>query len=255
MNGFKEQIVEYKFGDGSGRALALREITFPPTDREETYIIVRWSDLEAVASHTVQQLQMQAEAGKIPPLDEMVGIANGGLPFAVLLARGLNLTRKVKTIGVNGYDDNNKPLPHKILEYGLPNGTNFAGRTVGLVDEICDEGETFKVGEPEIKNVNPDRIVTIAAFKRAGAKYDPDLFGVEITTPWWLQFEHDWAESRRSFWKRWAPHNVRFDEVLERFQHAFGTTLSKEQTIAEEMGVEKSGDGYVANKAGLYIRP
>jgi xanthine phosphoribosyltransferase len=109
------------------------------------YVRVSWNEIHR---------QMRELAGWVHDLmlhgrriDIVVGVSRGGLPFAAVLARELNLRENIESIGVRSYRGEQrqgeaeiiKPLHPDILAK-IENG----GENMIVLDDLVDTGGTFR---------------------------------------------------------------------------------------------------------------
>jgi len=114
----------------------------------------------------------------------VVGIANGGILFAEYLAVSLDLPLTL-------IHPNTKPLPIQVLNV-------LEGRSVLLVDDISDSGETLRFWRDYLMSRGCSvKIATL--FERKGTKVHPDFVGQQLESQDWLVFwwepEFIWTEA------------------------------------------------------------
>jgi len=78
---------------------------------------------------------------QLPEVELVIGIGNGGIVPASLLAFMLN--KELRIIVLNYRDENNTPRYEDPLVINLPEGLNLNGKKVLLVDDVSVTGKTL----------------------------------------------------------------------------------------------------------------
>lgn len=119
--------------------------------------------------------------------DYVIGIANGGLIPATLIAKKLNL--KTLSVGMSSYKDNIQldkvtvwsnlnQISNMKVDYG----------TCIIVDDICDSGKTFH----NLKKyyLTEEEIITdtAALVVKPKSTFTPDYYAINIDSETWVKF-------------------------------------------------------------------
>jgi hypoxanthine phosphoribosyltransferase len=110
----------------------------------------------------------------------LLAVADGGLIFAADLARAISKPLYFDQIAVASYEGT--ASTGKITLRTEPR-LNMAGRTVLLVDDILDSGQTISFLVEYVKRFNPKRIITCMALdKPAGriVEFKAEYVGFEV---------------------------------------------------------------------------
>jgi hypoxanthine phosphoribosyltransferase len=138
-----------------------------------------WSEFGELSEKFVGDLKEMYQ-GKV---NVVIGIAKGGLPLSVSLAN--NLSAAWDSIRIRSYEDTERKGME--LVHGLH--ADITGKTVMLVDDIVDEGETMLFALDYLrKNYKPKKVITAALILRSHSKFVPDHYSQErekwVKFPW-----------------------------------------------------------------------
>ncbi len=157
--------------------------------------------------------------------DEIVSISRGGALVARILSDLMDLP--ILNIGLRSYQGIGQK--GEIVVY-QPLTQGIAGKTVLLVDEICDSGRTFEVALANLKGMEPALIKTACLFMKPHSTYVPDF--VAETTNQWVVFPYEWAETIREL-RTLIHEHIEVQEQFELFTKSIGLT-------GEDLGKELS---------------
>jgi xanthine phosphoribosyltransferase len=120
-------------------------------------------------------------------IETVIGISNGGVIPATLVARDLNC--RVKVIDCQSYNADNARIKSTVNLYNIFDSLD-ALTNVLIVDDICDTGETFLDIFKAIPNNNQTvfSIHTSAIFYRDTSKYEPSFYANHIDGTDWVHF-------------------------------------------------------------------
>lgn len=142
--------------------------------------ILSWTDVEKAVDIIVNRIGNKK-------YDYVIGIANGGLIPATLIAKRLKL--KTLSVGLSSYNDT-RQLKNVSLWSNLNfvhDNTNKYG-TCLIVDDISDSGKTFTY----LKNyyLTAEEIVsdTAALVVKPKTAFIPDYFAMSIASEVWVKF-------------------------------------------------------------------
>ena len=116
----------------------------------------------------------------------IVAIARGGMTLAHAMAEGLNI-RDVQSVRTELYDET-----HKRDTLSLFGTCDFRDKkSVLVVDDIADSGETLKAVMDNLKNLHPEVVFKSATlFYKESSVVEPDF---------WINEADDWIDF---FWER-----------------------------------------------------
>lgn len=183
---------------------SLDGILFP----KETMSFLKIS-FEQYAQDTFE-LAGKIEEAKIP-FDSLVGIEKGGLFVYQFLADLLKI-KKIGTIKVVRTAAGSFSLEKFTLE--KPINIDVKGDTVLLVDDVADQGSTFRLGEKHLKARGAKRVLKAAPYvKPSGIKVTS--FSV-ILTESWILFPTDLRENIEVLYSRWQDSGLNDKEITQR---------------------------------------
>jgi len=128
---------------------------------------LRWIDVMDFATTIINQIKNDYPNNDKPI--RVIGVTNGGVIPATLIAKGLN-AKLLETVRANGqlYIDDNK--------------LNI------LVDDIADSGKTIGQLMATLSDFDRERTITATLCKRHNSKYDPNYKVFVIRTDTWIVF-------------------------------------------------------------------
>ena len=113
--------------------------------------------------------------------DFMVGLARGGWVLSRVLCDFLAIkdlvSLKVEHWGVTATPDGTAQLKY-------PFDIDLTGRSVLVVDDITDTGDSMRIATEYVKTKNPVEVRTAALRHITGSKFTPDYYGDEIGWRW-----------------------------------------------------------------------
>ena len=113
--------------------------------------------------------------------DFMVGLARGGWVLSRVLCDFLAIkdlvSLKVEHWGVTATPDGTAQLKY-------PFEIDLTGRSVIVVDDITDTGDSMKIATDYVQTKNPAEARTAALRHIKGSKFIPDYYGDEISWRW-----------------------------------------------------------------------
>ena len=133
-----------------------------------------------------------ADKCKQADIKHIIGISRGGLIPAVLLSKYLNV-REVISVGVRSYNDGedyatreHTPKVYQDIVYSSPQ--LWRGEPVLLVDDISDEGNTFKYLTDTLRNHATLNLYTASLFIKSKTKFKPDVYYSSLPNNEWVIF-------------------------------------------------------------------
>lgn len=113
----------------------------------------------------------------------IIAITRGGLVPATVMARELDI-RKIDTIGILSYDDEDKQIEPQIVK---PCNVQDGGRGWLVVDDLVDTGATAKL----VRDFLPNAHIAAIYAKPSGREH-VDTFMTEVSQDTWIVFP--WEE-------------------------------------------------------------
>ena len=113
--------------------------------------------------------------------DVIIGLSRGGLVPARMFCDFLHLkdcfTIKVNHWGLTATKDGKAKLTHKL-------DMDLTGKSVLIVDDITDTGQSMKLAKKHIEELNPSMIKTATLVHLDQSEYVPDFYGHEREWAW-----------------------------------------------------------------------
>ena len=113
--------------------------------------------------------------------DVIIGLSRGGLVPARMFCDFLHIkdcfTIKVNHWGLTATKDGKAKLTHKL-------DMDLTGKSVLIVDDITDTGQSMKLAKKHIEDLNPSVIKTATLVHLNHSKYIPDFCGYEREWAW-----------------------------------------------------------------------
>ena len=122
--------------------------------------------------------------------DLVVGIARGGMPVAMVVSDHLGV--RVDFINVKSYDGIGKRSTPRILSTLTE---AMAGKSILLVDDLVDQGDTLATVMDYLKQQNPRLVQTAVLFKKPWSRSEPDYY-LEVVDKW-VVFPFELSEVNR----------------------------------------------------------
>ena len=135
-----------------------------------------WAEVEA----DIEALSRQVLADYRP--DVVVAVAEGGWIPARLFENFLP-NAKYLSIGCTNYDDNERMLVAPVL-YQTPDEKDLVGKTVLLIDEVCESGTTLRAVSECLRKMRPKDLRSAVLHRKIAASFKPDFFAHEVSDIW-----------------------------------------------------------------------
>ena len=151
-------------------------------ERTKKYIVGA-DKLYALSTNLAEKFSSKYPDQKV---DVVVGVARGGLFSALILADRLGA--EFDSIRVKSYSDGSLQEPKLISDVTK----DLHGKTVVVVDDVSDRGETFNFVVNHLKDrYLPKDVKTASLFIKPWTKFTPDVYVSEtksfIVFPWELK--------------------------------------------------------------------
>jgi uncharacterized protein len=133
----------------------------------------------------VAELSRQlAEAAQWERVDLLIGVARAGLIPATAIA--CTLRRELFPVRLTRRFNDRVVYPSPVWKVPVPE--EVAGRTVAVVDELADTGETLRLVAEEVRQRGAVEVITVALVAHRWAEPPPDLCALEtnafVIFPW-----------------------------------------------------------------------
>jgi hypothetical protein len=171
--------------------------------------VMGWDGFQRLAEETARKI---VESGFEP--DFMVGLARGGWVLSRVLCDYLGVkdlvSLKVEHWGVTATPDGKARIKY-------PFGVDLTGRSVLVVDDITDTGQSMIVAMDYVKTLNPQEVRTASLQHITGSQFTPDYYGEEIS--WrWVIFPWNYVEDMCNIVGKMEGEGVSDSEIEERLR-------------------------------------
>jgi xanthine phosphoribosyltransferase len=156
-------------------------------NKRRLYVRVSWNEIHRQMREMSRWvLDLMLEGRKI---DIVVGVSRGGLPFAAVLARELNIRENIESIGVSSYRGEQQVSGAKIIKdlnaevkAKIVNG----GENMIILDDLVDTGGTFR----ELRKIWPNALYATIFSKPEGEDV-VDMRFLQAPQNSWIVFPWD----------------------------------------------------------------
>lgn len=187
-----------------------------------------WELFDKLAKNVAKKIR---ESGFKP--DFMVGLARGGWVLSRVLCDYLGVkdlvSLKVEHWGVTATPDGKAQIKY-------PFDIDLTGRSVLVVDDITDTGESMMIAVEYVKSKNPTNVKTATLRHIEGSKFTPDFYGDVIT--WrWVVFPWNFVEDMCNIMPKVSEGADSLQEVKKLLKERHNIDLSIEmiEEINEEL--------------------
>lgn len=157
--------------------------------RQEKLLYLSWQEYGRLAYALAHKILKKRTGAEL-----VIGIARGGVPLAMVIADELAV--KMDIVNVKSYvgigAGNEARHAPRILT--TLTGT-IRGRSVLIVDDLIEHGDTMKAMVKYISKGKPRKIITAVMFKKPWSKFEPDFYLRTVNT--WVVFPWDKYETKR----------------------------------------------------------
>lgn len=144
---------------------------------------VSWQKLDSL----VATVQFHIDNGARKP-DVIMGISRGGLVPAVILSHKMNLPMVPLRWSTRDFLYNDEDTINDISDEIAD------GKTVLIIDDICDTGHTFRLLADFFDNlpgVDKDKIIWAALHRRDGAEFELDVCAEDVNDEGWVVYPYE----------------------------------------------------------------
>jgi xanthine phosphoribosyltransferase len=131
-------------------------------NKHRLYVRVSWNEIHRQMREMARWVLEIIEGGR--RIDIVVGVSRGGLPFAAVLARELNIRENIESIGVSSY----------------------RGENMIILDDLVDTGGTFR----ELRRIWPNALYATIFSKPEGEDM-VDMRFLQAPQNSWIVFPWD----------------------------------------------------------------
>lgn len=156
-------------------------------NKHRLYVRVSWNEIHRQMREMAKWVHEVIQGGR--RIDIVVGVSRGGLPFAAVMARELNIKHNIETIGVTSYRGEEqvsgaqiiKPLHPEIMAK-IENG----GENMIILDDLVDTGGTFR----ELRKIWPNALY-VTIFSKPEGENEVDMRFLQAPQNSWIVFPWD----------------------------------------------------------------
>lgn len=167
-----------------------------------TFTKLSWQDLQ----HDCLKLYTKLDGIQI---DHIISITRGGDVVARIFSDLLG-NIQISHITLSSYKDMKKQKAPDILE--IPQ-TNFAGKSILIIDEVSDTGATFVKAMEYFEKLGCKEIKTLSPYIKSHTVFTPDYWLKNIDS--WIVFPYDVRETADGFMKMFESAEHARDKMLE----------------------------------------
>jgi len=178
------------------------------------YLLPTWDEYHSLARKLARKILTDSIH-----IDEIVAISRGGLTLGHLLTDLLRVP--ISTFTIQSYTDIQQSGEVKITK---PLATPLDGKTVLLVDDVADRGNTMVRAIEYLKMFTPKKIYTLTLYYKPHSVYKPNYYAQ--TTSAWISFPYEPTEMVTNIFKSMKKEN-KSDGEIEKFLESLHYT--KEQ--------------------------
>ena len=194
-----------------------------------------WDEIDRWADTLAQKV---SRAGAVP--ETIVGMTRGGWVPARMLADRLGVRRLV-SLRAQHWGVTATPDGAATLTEGLSGPVD--ARTVLIVDDITDTGESLALATKHVLGAQPARVETATLLHIARSKFVPTYFAEEIPRDgWaWIVFPWNYWEDLRSLAARAAAETPGIDAVRRTLRERCGLDVAREDLVRVAQTVPLGG--------------
>lgn len=194
--------------------------------------VLSWEDMYEYA----RVLSGKIREAKMRP-DTIIALARGGYVPARSLCDFLSVTDlhslKVDHWGLTATPDQKARIRHK-----LP--VHLKGKSVLVVDDLADTGESFKIATQYLKTLKPKKMKTAALFWLENCPYKPDFYATKKPWKWFIfpwNFMEDLSYLAAGLFEAKGHEKKSLDMVAEelRFKHGIDVPKNKLKDVMDEL--------------------
>ena len=155
-------------------------------NKRRLYVRVSWNEIHRQMRELAMWVHdLRCDGRKI---DILVGVSRGGLPFAGVMARELNIKRNIETIGMSSYrgESQSEVRIHKQIHPDILAKIVNGGENVMVLDDLVDTGNTYR----ELRKVFPNALY-VAIYSKPQGEDTVDIRLLQAPQNSWVVFPWD----------------------------------------------------------------
>lgn len=149
-----------------------------------------------------------AEKLKDTKIDLIIAISRGGLVFSRILSD--LLTVPISHMTISSYENLTEQKEPRITE--VPTA-DIHNKTILVIDEVSDSGETFKRACKYFDNFHTQKVYTLSPYIKPKTAFLPDFYQRSIDG--WIVFPYEIKETVDSFLKTFHTKEHAAEKLLE----------------------------------------
>jgi hypoxanthine phosphoribosyltransferase len=165
------------------------------------YLLPSWDEYHSLTRKLAQKILTD----KIH-IDEIVAISRGGLTLGHLLTDLLHVP--ISTFTIQSYTDIQQSGEVKITK---PLATPLDEKTVLLVDDVADRGNTMVRAIEYLKMFTPKKIYTLTLYYKPHSVYTPNYYAQKTSA--WISFPYEPTETVTNLFKHMKKENKSVKET------------------------------------------
>ncbi|ADG24893.1 phosphoribosyltransferase [Legionella pneumophila serogroup 1] len=156
--------------------------------------------------------------------DVVVAIARGGFPAARFICDFLNI-RQLGSMQISHYSGGAQKYAD--TQVVSPANINISGKSVLVVDDVNDTGETLKSASDYIQSLNPALYKIAVLYEKSSTVFKADFVGKHQKKWKWLMYQWAVTEDILTFLKQDNMLESNEDEVCKHLHRKYNLSISK----------------------------
>ena len=206
--------------------------------------LVSWDEAYSLAKILAHKIK---SSGYKPDL--VIGIARGGLVPARVVCDFL-LQKDLAAIKVEHWGIA-ATLGKAKLKYPLP--VDISGKSILVVDDVADTGDTFSVIMDYIKEKNPSEVKTAVLHYKTCSTSVPDYWAEKQDKWQWIIYPWAVYEDLTGFIKKVLVKPMTYEEIRKALKSNFGIKTSR-KALSEMLNDMRAAGELQKMKKGAYVQ-
>ena len=155
-------------------------------NKRRLYVRVSWNEIHRQMRELAKWVHDIRQGGR--KLDIVVGVSRGGLPFAAVMARELNIKQTIETIGLSSYrgESQGEVRMHKQIHPDILAKVVNGGENMLVLDDLVDTGNTYR----ELRRHFPNALY-VAIYSKPQGEDTVDIRLLQAPQNSWVVFPWD----------------------------------------------------------------
>ncbi len=155
-------------------------------NKRRLYVRVSWNEIHRQMRELAKWVHDIRQDGR--KIDVVIGVSRGGLPFAAVMARELNIRENIETIGLSSYkgERQGEARLHKQIHPDLMAKIVNGGENVLILDDLVDTGNTYR----ELRKILPNALY-VAIYSKPQGEDTVDIRFLQAPQNSWVVFPWD----------------------------------------------------------------